>query len=203
MPSSPRPSRHHHGDLRNALINAGISLLEEGGIEALSLRKCAARAGVSHAAPAHHFDGLTGLKAAIANEAFDRFAQFMTTAAKAEGRGPRARLRGICRGYLQFGLKHRGLLENMFGVDARHLMRNRVDADSTDAYQILREACAPFVPEGTPPEVIEIQVWSLIHGYTLLFVSGRLGPVAPERVEQGPFEPVMALLDRIGTPPAS
>ena len=62
----PAPAKkHHHGNLRPALIKAGIALLEEGGIDALSLRKCAARAGVTHAAPAHHFDGLAGLKALV------------------------------------------------------------------------------------------------------------------------------------------
>ncbi|WP_204113903.1 TetR/AcrR family transcriptional regulator [Shimia biformata] len=190
--------RHHHGDLRNALIEAGISLLEEGGLDALTLRKCAARAGVSHAAPAHHFDGLAGLRTAIAQEAFDRFAASMTAAAKAEGDSPRARLRGICRGYLEFGLKHRGLLETMFGVPAEDILQEGNGPEDAASYMILRDACAPFVPEGTQPEVIEFQVWSLIHGYTLLFVSGRLGCLAPERIEDGPFEQVMALLDRVG-----
>ena len=68
---------HHHGDLRRALIDAGLALLTEGGTSALTLRGCAARAGVSHAAPAHHFDGLDGLRVAIAEEGFDRFRRRM------------------------------------------------------------------------------------------------------------------------------
>lgn len=194
-------SRHHHGDLRRALVSAGISLLEEGGLEALSLRKCAARAGVSHAAPAHHFDGLRGLKQAIADEAFAVFSRHMLTAAAAEGDSARDRLRGICRGYLQFGLSHRALLEIIFGIDVEQVRAERIDPENKTAYQILREGCAPFVPKGADPEVVEFQVWSLVHGYTLLFVSGHLGCIDPSNIEDGPFDQVMDLLERIGSPP--
>ena len=192
---------HHHGDLSNALIKAGIDILEEGGMDALTLRKCAARAGVSHAAPAHHFDGLRGLKVAIAQEAFDRFSQHMTKAAAAEGDSPRDQLRGICRGYLQFGLAHRALLDIIFGIDASEVLSQQIQPDDSHAYMILRKACAPFVPESTRPEIIEFQVWSLIHGYTQLFLSGRFGAIAPTDVADGPFDEVMSLLDRIGTAP--
>ncbi|PSL20391.1 TetR/AcrR family transcriptional regulator [Shimia abyssi] len=198
MTQTPTKPAHHHGDLRNALIKAGISLLDEGGIAALTLRKCAARAGVSHAAPAHHFDGLAGLKSAVAQEAFRLFSRHMMDAANAEGPSPRDRLRGICRGYVQFGLTHRALLETMFGLDAESLLRERIDPGDSDAYQILRDTCAPFVPPDTQKEVIEFQVWSLVHGYTMLFVSGRLGCLHPKNLGDGPFDQVMALLDRIG-----
>ncbi len=66
MTLNPPEKPHHHGNLREALIVAGIEILKEGGLPALTLRACAARAGVSHAAPAHHFDGLPGLVTAIA-----------------------------------------------------------------------------------------------------------------------------------------
>ncbi|KPA22053.1 HTH-type transcriptional regulator BetI [Shimia sp. SK013] len=199
---TPKKS-HHHGDLRNALIKAGIEILEEGGIDALSLRKCAARAGVSHAAPAHHFDGLPGLKGAIASEAFAVFSRHMLEAAQSEGDSPQARLKGICRGYVQFGLAHRALLDTIFGIDMSDLRREPIEHDDSSAYQILRDACAPFVPDGTQPEVVEFQVWSLIHGYTMLFVRGHLGEIMPTDVTDGPFEEVMALLDRVGTAPKS
>jgi AcrR family transcriptional regulator len=61
---------HHHGNLREALINAGLLLLKEDGLDGLTLRRAAARAGVSHAAPAHHFSGKQGLVAAIAARGF-------------------------------------------------------------------------------------------------------------------------------------
>ena len=196
-------SRHHHGNLRAALVEAGIDLLDEGGLAALTLRKCAQRAGVSHAAPAHHFDGLAGLKTAIAREGFRRFSEHLQTFRDQAPATPRGRLLGMCRGYLQFGLDHPALLNVIFGVPASEAMLYDLKGDDSGAYQILRAACAPFVPEGTAPEIIEIQVWSLIHGYTLLFLSGRFGRSDPAKIEDAPFDDVMSLLNRVGRDPLS
>lgn len=181
------------------MINAGIELLEEGGIDALSLRKCAARAGVSHAAPAHHFDGLPGLKQAIATEAFQLFSNHLQDAIDSGVQTSRGRLKSICRGYLQFGLSHRGLLNIIFGFDGLAAIANPEGKNEAHAYLILRSVCAPFVPSGTDERVIEAQVWSLIHGFTLLYVAGEFG-APPPPIDIGPFDEVMALLDRIGAP---
>lgn len=189
---------HHHGDLKNALIFAGLEILQEGGLDALSLRKCAARAGVSHAAPAHHFKNLDGLKAAIATKAFEMFAAQMRESAQAEGHGADAYLRGICRGYLQFGLRHRGLLDVLFGLPAETFVKVSNYRDTSSSYDILRRACAPYVPDGTRPELIETQVWSLIHGFTLLYVSGRFGDLPSEDADKGLFDQVMTLLKGLG-----
>ena len=194
--------RHHHGNLRPALIKAGLALLEEGGIENLSLRKCAARAGVSHAAPAHHFDGLPGLKTAIAEEAFAIFSKHLQNAIDEGIQTPQGRLKSICRGYLDFGLNHQGLLNVIFGNQGLAALANPDGQDTSDAYLILKRVCAPFVPKGTDPRLIEAQVWSLIHGFTLLYIAGEFGNPAPP-IDIGPFHEVMELLTRIGTPPAT
>ena len=198
----PAPAKkHHHGNLRPALIKAGIALLEEGGIDALSLRKCAARAGVTHAAPAHHFDGLAGLKAAIASEAFAMFSRHLQNAIDAGEQSPRGRLKSICRGYLQFGLAHQGSLTVIFGHQGLAGLANPSGKETAHAYLILREVCAPFVPKGGNEMVVEAQVWSLIHGFTLLYISGEFGN-PPPAIEFGPFDQVMALLDQIGSAPS-
>jgi AcrR family transcriptional regulator len=194
--------KHHHGNLRPALIKAGLELLEEGGIDALTLRKCAARAGVSHAAPAHHFDGLPGLKQAIATEAFQIFSNHLQEAIDRGEQTARGRIYAICRGYLQFGLSHRGLLNVIFGFDGLAAIANPDGKDTAHAYQILRDVCAPFVPDGTDERIVEAQVWSLIHGFTLLYIAGEFGSPPPP-IDIGPFDQVMALLDRIGSPPTS
>ena len=74
--------------LRDVLIEAGIALLNEGGMAALTLRRAAARAGVSHAAPAYHFDGLPGLLTAIAARAFADFSNRMQAARDLAGSDP-------------------------------------------------------------------------------------------------------------------
>lgn len=192
-------SKHHHGDLKNALVFAGLEILQESGLNGLSLRKCAARAGVSHAAPAHHFQNLDGLKAAIAAKAFEIFADTMSEAAESEGQDDLARLRGVCRGYLRFGLAHKGLLDVMFNLPADTFVKVSNVRETSNSYAILREACAPFVPQGTQPEVVEMQVWSLIHGFTLLYVSGRFGPLPDQDADRGLFDQVMAFLNHVQT----
>lgn len=198
QPGSPKKP-HHHGSLREALVQAGVQLLEEGGPDALTLRRCAALAGVSHAAPAHHFDGLAGLKAAIAAEGFRRFRNYMVDAEILGEQTDRGRLRSICRGYLNFAKDNRALFHLIFGYDLFAPPKGGVRDVGSFGYEPLRRCCAPFVPPGVAPEVIEAQVWSLIHGFTSLFLAGRFwtGPTDGD----GAFDQVMALLDRVGAPP--
>ena len=82
------PDSYHHGALRAALIEAAEALLREDGIESFSLRECARRAGVSHAAPAHHFGDARGLLTACAAAGFNQLADAMERDAAAAGQGP-------------------------------------------------------------------------------------------------------------------
>ncbi len=193
---SETKSSHHHGNLRAALIEAGVALLKEGGLPALTLRKCAARAGVSHAAPAHHFDGVDGLRAAIAQEGFRRFETSMRRHADAGDQGPRARLHGICRGYLAFARKEPALYDLIFSFRPDNPQAKQAGAASGPAYQVLRDTCAPFVPPGTDPVVIETQVWALVHGLAMLTLAGRFGPEGP------PEDQILTLIDHVGHAPA-
>lgn len=153
--------------LRETLIDAGLALLAEGGAPALTLRRAAARAGVSHAAPAHHFSGLPGLMTAMAVRAYDAFAEALTQGRAAAPDDPVARLHGLCHGYLGFAATHAGLFHLLFVASEP----DRSDADlgraSSAAYGLLRETCLPLTG-GTPDEVFEVGVWSLVHGYALL-----------------------------------
>ena len=153
--------------LRDALITAGIELLAEGGIANLTLRRAAARAGVSHAAPAHHFDGLPGLLTAIAARAFQTFADTLHHAREAAGEEPTARLNGTCQGYLTFATTHSGLFHLMFISPEVNRGDPSLTPNATRAYQILREACAPLA-QTEPDEALEVAVWSLVHGYAAL-----------------------------------
>ncbi|MBS8228830.1 TetR/AcrR family transcriptional regulator [Vannielia litorea] len=187
---------HHHGNLRAGLVEAGIEILESEGLDALSLRKCAARAGVSHAAPAHHFDGVAGLREAIATEGFQRFGAAMLREAAPE-QDPRARLKAICRGYLAFAREAPALYRLMFSTGMRSQPDAHLAHGPSSAYGILREFCAPFVPEGTEPTVIETQVWALCHGYALFILHGIV-PDSPALDTA-----VLDLVERIGAAPAS
>ena len=77
---------YHHGELREALVAAGRKLLEEKGLRGFTLRECARRAQVSHAAPAHHFASIDDLLAEIATRGYHDLAAAMTAEARALGR---------------------------------------------------------------------------------------------------------------------
>ena len=197
MTTDPIQKPHHHGDLRAALVQAGIELLGEGGKEKLTLRKCAARAGVSHAAPAHHFDGLGGLRAAIAQEGFRLFRLSMLAACDDDNPSDLDRLKGICSGYLNFAIQNPALFDLIFSSAPMAGLESDLKQGTAFSYEVLRNACAPFVPRGQDPMVIETQVWSLIHGYTHLYMASRFGPVDLTQQARGPFDAVMALLDSL------
>jgi AcrR family transcriptional regulator len=172
--------KHHHGDLREALIAAGIELMEQGGAEALSLRKCAAKAGVSHAAPAHHFNGIVSLKAAIVARSYKIFTETMQ-ARRQGAETPRARLVAICEGYLDFARQHKALFQFMFQpftADRAQInppVLEELDVHSGAAFQELADACAPFEPVAGQAGGTEVLIWSLVHGYAMLFASAPEG----------------------------
>ena len=156
---------HHHGNLRQALVDAGVELLDEGGIEALTLRKCAARAGVSHAAPAHHFRGLKGLLTAIVTRGYLLFAAEMNVNIEAAGVDPMARLRGCCKGYVKFSRENKALASIIFNK-ANCFEDEPEWIEAADAaYQVLIDICAPFRHRYDNTELTQIAVWTMLEGY--------------------------------------
>ena len=167
---------YHHGNLREALVVAGLDLLESAGLEALSLRGIAALAGVSHTAPKNHFDSKRALATALATEGFWKLAIALHEAV--DSAGPRREsLRQAARSYVGFALDHPALFELMFSTT--HCDRkdaNLAEAEGA-ALQTLTELAggldwkrnhAPFGHQRT-----EWMLWSYMHGYAMLALSGR------------------------------
>lgn len=191
---------HHHGDLRESLIIAGLALLEAGGPEALTLRKCAAKAGVSHAAPAHHFNGMISLSAAIIARGYRIFTKTMEAHRALADPRPRAQLVAICEGYIAFSRAHGALFRFMFQdyteaiPQINESVLQELAAESGAAYEVLRAACAPFQPAGGQAQGTEVLVWSLVHGYAMLFATScnketPSGPV-PDFAQILPYFPL-------------
>src|ERR1700694_3109685 len=104
-PSPPKP--YHHGDLKRVLIDAALALVEEGGIEAVSVREAARRAGVSPGAPFRHFESRDALLTAVAEEAQRRFrAEIEVALAEAPAGDPLARFRCIGLAYLRWAMRN-------------------------------------------------------------------------------------------------
>ena len=123
---------YHHGDLRNALLEAVGEIIVERGIGGVTLREAARRAGVSHAAPAHHFGDKTGMLTAFAIRGFEEFGDRMQRASDAAaGEGPAAQFRAIGLEYLRFATERRPFFEVMF----RSEMLDRHDPELTRVSQ--------------------------------------------------------------------
>jgi AcrR family transcriptional regulator len=179
---------HHHGNLKTVLVDAGIQLLAEGGHSALTLRKCAARAGVSHAAPAHHFDGLKGLRTAIVTKGFNAFTQAMVEQRDAAPDCPRARLAAVGNGYLAFSENNEALATLMFMTKEIFSDDPDFQSASAAAYQVLADTCAPFKAGAAGTKGTEVLVWSLVQGYASLVRSGQVDP------EETPYAEILPLL---------
>lgn len=110
-----RRTNYHHGDLRSALISAADKIIAERGIEGFSLRAAAQKAGVSPAAPAHHFGGAKGLLTEVAILAYERAAQYINKAGHAAD--PAKDVRSVMLAFLQFAIDYPGHFRLMFRKD--------------------------------------------------------------------------------------
>ena len=169
-----KKKRYHHGDLQNALICAAITILNEEGIDALTLRKVAAKAGVSHSAPAHHFDGLGGLISALAAVAFLEAETILRNELDNASKNPKDQLQAMSVGYLKFSRTKPALFDLTMASKKKFYWTDEVRRASAGSYGILTHVVSLFEPSEYGPGVNENLVWSLIHGYTMLKHSNRL-----------------------------
>src|SRR5688572_15642856 len=107
----PPDRTYHHGHLRQTILAAAIDALTESGPARLSLPELARRAGVSHAAPAHHFGDKAGLLTAVAAQGYDLLADAVTAAQRAGD------FLDVGVAYVRFAVEHRAHFEVMFRAD--------------------------------------------------------------------------------------
>ncbi|MBP9889010.1 MAG: TetR/AcrR family transcriptional regulator, partial [Leptospiraceae bacterium] len=115
MKKTKSTSPYHHGDLKKALLTAGVAILAESGIKNLSLRETARRAGVSHTAPYRHFEDKDALLAAIAEEGFLRLILKLEEGIIKHPTNPLQRHYAIGEAYVQFAIENPNHLQVMFG----------------------------------------------------------------------------------------
>ena len=178
MAPRKRPKAYHHGDLREALVAAGTKLLEEKGLDGFTLRQCARRAGVSHAAPAHHFATSSDLLAEIAARGFERFVLALGAAAERASGSPLGRLEAMGRAYVTFARANPAVYSLMFRQGAGSLTSARLKAAAAAAWQQLCDAVALALEPERQDEVIAkaAAVWALVHGTATLMLDRRLPP---------------------------
>jgi AcrR family transcriptional regulator len=184
-PPAKRAARasYHHGDLRRAILLAARLELEENGPVQLSMREVARRAGVSHAAPNHHFSTKDDLLAALGAEGFRVFAAALRSAADAGGDDPFRRLQVMGVGYLRFARENPGLFGLLWG--AMPMSRCEVwRAPSNEAFMVLVEEVARVRASlglGGSPLGDAMLHWVIVHGIAKLWADM---PTAGEIVDE-------------------
>lgn len=158
-------STYHHGDLRAVILSEAARLVAEQGADRVSLRELARAAGVSHAAPAHHFTDRRGLFTALAAEGFQLLCDALTAA--------RGRFVDAALAYVQFAIAHPGHYEVMFD---RSLL-DPADADLVAAKAAAGAELSRGVATLTDPNAradpagAELAAWSLVHGFSTLWLN--------------------------------
>ncbi|GFE21409.1 TetR/AcrR family transcriptional regulator [Streptomyces libani] len=161
--------------LRARLVQVGIDLLTEEGVQALSLREIARRAGVSHGAPRRHFPTHLSLLSAIARQGFADLAEKAAADIDAHPSDPRAQLMALGRGYLDFALTHRGMFELMFRHDLLESGHLGLRDTSLPLFQVLVDLVARVQPQSdVPARVVAGALWSNLHGIAQLWRWGSL-----------------------------
>jgi AcrR family transcriptional regulator len=182
---------YHHGNLREALVDAALDLIAEKGPAGFTFAEAARQAGVSPAAPYRHFRDRDALMADVAKRGFERFAKELA-AAWDEGRpNLRQAFERIGKAYLAFARNEPAYFSAMFESGLSVSEHRELQEAGDRAFAVLRGACEALVAampaaRRPPAMMMALHIWSLSHGIASLFARGdaarRKLPMAPEEL---------------------
>ena len=171
-------SRYHHGDLRNALIQAATTVLVEKGAAALSLREVAKVAGVSHAAPYRHFRDKAALLRVLAQGGFERLTEVINTAAENSPYNPEQKLIEAGVAYVRNAVQHPEITRLMFAATIEPQQDRAYLAASAASYEALLDIIREGIEQGSfrqqPPQQLVLVAWASMHGLAMLAVASLL-----------------------------
>lgn len=195
---------YHHGNLREALIEAALRLIGEKGPAGFTFAEAARAAGVSPAAPYRHFRDRDELMADVAQRGFEAFSKALRAAWDKGQPSPRSAVLRVGRAYLDFARHDPAAYSAMFESSFPLGNYPALHAAGEEAFGVLREACEVIIsamPAGrrAPPMMVALHIWSMSHGIASLFGRGdaarRPLPMAPEDLlEAG----ILVYLDGLG-----
>jgi len=174
---------YHHGALRDALLKAAERVLERDGLAGLTLRAVAREAGVSHAAPTHHFRDLTGLVSELAAIGFRQFNAAMVVA-DAAGPSPLEKALARAKAYVAYAQAHPGMYGLMFRTERLDMTRPSLHEAATASFAGLAGAIGASRHEHIAEEALSLEqaaaiarAWSMVHGFTMLLLDDRLSDI--------------------------
>jgi len=172
-----RKRTYHHGNLREALLNAAVKLIAEAGPAGFTLREAARRAGVSHNAPYRHFEDKDALLRAVATQGFRELGEAMRSAGNSEPTA-RGKLKQAGLAYVAFALRRPEHFTAMFDAPVPKREDPEYAQASEQAFGTLVECVrncqdAGQLPPGNTMERA-LQAWALVHGIAKLSIARRL-----------------------------
>jgi AcrR family transcriptional regulator len=200
---------YHHGALRDALLEAAERVLERDGLSGLTLRAVAREAGVSHAAPTHHFRDLTGLVSELAAIGFRQFNAAMA-AADAVGTLPVEKAMAPAKAYVAYARAHPGMYGLMFRAERLDMTRPSLHEAASAAFAGLAGAIGASRHEQIHEDALSLEqaaaiarAWSLVHGFTMLLLDDRLSDILRRLPEGTDAETLLdaMLKSTVGRPP--
>ncbi len=180
----PKPP-YHHGDLARALLDAADKIIEEEGLEAFTLRSCARRAGVSHAAPAHHFKDRAGLLSAYAASIFRDLTAHIQQLILEAGEDDYARLHALGLAYIRFALQRPNAFSLVFRCEALDKNVEELKEASDNCFQVLIDVVQALMPQANKETVLlySMLAWSTVHGFATLWLEGNFAKVRQQNIE--------------------
>jgi AcrR family transcriptional regulator len=182
----PARKTYHHGDLKNALIKAGVEILAKEGVAGLSLRKVASRAGVSHSAPYSHFADKQALIAAISTEGFRELYVRTQHVMKSHPGKPAKQLVEAAWEYMQFAMDDPDRFKVMFsGVLEKERDYPEFVTQSQNNFRQVVELVelnqAAGVLKAGPSDLAALSAWGIVHGLIMLLLEGQISHTILER----------------------
>jgi AcrR family transcriptional regulator len=205
---------YHHGDLHDALLAAAERVRERDGLPGLTLRAVAREAGVSHAAPTHHFGDLTGLLSELAAIGFRRFNEAMVAARNNETH-PLMKGLANAKAYVAYAQASPGMFSLMFRNERIDMTRPSLHEAATASFEGLARAIGAGRNEKLTGEALEAlsldqaaaiaRAWSLVHGFASLLLDGRLKDILHRLPEGTGVDQLLhaMLLSTVARPPGA
>jgi AcrR family transcriptional regulator len=180
--TSQKPA-YHHGDLRAALVEAGLTLIAMRTADDLSLREVARHVGVSATAVYRHFPDKASLMGALAGAGLAMLGEAQHAAFDAAGGGA-AGFNATGSAYVRFALRHTALFRLIFANPMKEELLELTDAPA-DAMRFLMANAAALAPADMEPRIYALQSWSIAHGLAMLLIDGQL------RIDDGTIDQVI------------
>ncbi len=180
-----KKERYHHGRLRAALLEAALQLIDEQGLDALTLRRLARRVGVTHAAPYRHFRNKAELVAAVATQGFEQLAERLAKHQKLARATDRARpkwLAGLGAAYVSYARQHPAQFRIMFPTNTAAQHGERLSEGRELLWEQMKAAAQTVCDTGTVRRdrltKFARLLWCQIHGVAMLCNDSRLPPAS-------------------------